>query len=184
LTPYQTCGLRQAPFTVRIRILDPALRCHVGGLSDIAAPLEDLRTLTLPAQKVVIVENLQTGLAFEERPGSVVIMGLGYGVTALSGIPWIAAADCLYWGDIDTHGFAILNRARSCLRSVNSILMDESTLLRYRDLWVTEKDQYSAPDLPLLTDSERQVYRGLKEQRWGTNVRLEQERIAWDDDHP
>jgi hypothetical protein len=62
--------------------------------------------------------------------------------------------------------------------------MDESTLLRYRDLWVTEKDQCSSPYLPLLTDSEREVYRGLKEQRWGTNVRLEQERIAWNDDHP
>jgi len=33
--------------------------------------------------------------------------------------------------------------------------------------------------LPMLGAAEQEVYRGLKEQRWGVNVRLEQERIAW-----
>ena len=178
---YQYCGLRQIPQSVRIRILDPSLRRHVGGLSDITIPVEELRALKLPAERVVIVENLQTGLASEERSGDVLVMGLGYGVTALAGIPWIDAATCTYWGDLDTHGFAILNRVRGCLKHVGSMLMDESTLLRYRDLWVTEKEQCSATDLPLLTDAEHAVYRGLKEQKWGTNVRLEQERIAWNE---
>lgn len=181
LNAHQWCGLKQAPHTIRLRILDHSLRQRVGGMGDIAAPIEDLCALHLPVKRVYLVENLQTGLAFEERRESAVIMGLGYGVCALAGIPWIAGAACLYWGDLDTHGFAILNRARSCLRRVSSVLMDESTLLRYRDLWVVEKEQCFAPELPLLTGAEQAVYRGLKEQRWGTNVRLEQERIAWNE---
>jgi hypothetical protein len=46
---------------------------------------------------------------------------------------------------------------------------------------VEEKDQHSASDLPLLTATERTVYQGLKQHRWGVNVRLEQERIAWNE---
>jgi hypothetical protein len=58
-------------------------------------------------------------------------------------------------------------------------MMDESTLMMHRSLWVEEKEQHPSADLPLLTDGERVVYCGLKQQRWGRNVRLEQERIAW-----
>ena len=176
---YQRCGLKELPVTVRFRILDQSLRQHAGGMSDIAVPIEDLRALCLPVQKVYLVENLQTGLAFEERRGSIVVMGLGYGVSMLAQVPWIVDAECTYWGDLDTHGFSILSRARSCLRIVESVLMDELTLLRHRDLWVEEKEQCTSADLPLLTDSERAVYRGLRAQQWGTNVRLEQERIPW-----
>jgi hypothetical protein len=181
LSMWERCGLRQAPATIRMRILDPVLRSQVGGLSDIAAPLEDLRALALPVDRVYVVENLQTGLAFQDRPGAALVMGLGYGVSMLADIPWIAAANCIYWGDIDTHGFAILSRARACLPRLQSILMDESTLLRYRELWVREAEQVTAADVPFLTDEERALYRGLKEQRWGSNIRLEQERIAWDE---
>jgi len=181
LSPHQCCGLKGPPFTVRFRILDPALRRRFGGLGDISAPLDEIRDIPLPARWVYIVENLQTGLAFEETPESVVVMALGYGVTMLGAIPWICNAECRYWGDLDTHGFAMLNLARSCLPHVESLLMDEATLLRNRNLWGTENTQYSAKDLPQLTEPEQAVYHGLKQQRWGLNVRLEQERIAWND---
>ncbi len=173
------CGLKEAPHIVRFRILDDALRQRLGGIGDIAAPLDDISGLQLPVSRVYIVENVQTGLAFGDRPGSVVFMGLGYGITALTRLPWLSRAECIYWGDLDTHGFAILSRARSCLPALASVLMDEATLLEHTDLWVEENDQYPAAELPLLSDIEQQVYRGLKQQRWGVNVRLEQERIAW-----
>jgi len=89
------------------------------------------------------------------------------------------AAECTYWGDLDTHGFAILSRARLKLTQMESALMDEATLLGHRDLWVSENPQYAAAELPLLTPTEQAVYGGLKQQRWGMNVRLEQERIPW-----
>lgn len=172
-------GLRPLPYLVRLCILDEGLRRHVGGLSDVSARLEDLNTLDMPAQRVYIVENLQTGLAFGDEPGAVVFMGLGYGVGMLARLPWVARARCIYWGDLDTHGFAILDRARAGLPGLESALMDEETLLKFRDLWVNEREQNAAGTLPMLSPAEAVVYRGLKEQRWGVNVRLEQERIPW-----
>jgi hypothetical protein len=171
-------NLRPIPHLVRFRLLDETLRRRLGGLSDIAARVDDLAGLDLPVSRVFIVENLQTGMAFDDLPGSLVLLGLGYGVSALASLPWVARAQCVYWGDLDTHGFAILDRARSCLPQIESVLMDEETLLRHRSLWVAEKEQCSA-GLPRLTPVEQAVYRGLREQRWGVNVRLEQERIAW-----
>ena len=98
----------------------------------------------------------------------------------LAAAPWLYKKEIYYWGDIDTHGFAILNRARSHLPGLRSVLMDEATLLGHRDLWVEETVQHAAEALPLLGDAEQAVYQGLKRHTWGQNVRLEQERVAWD----
>jgi hypothetical protein len=176
---YRLCGLKQPPHLVRLFLLDEELRRRVGGLRDISARPEELAALDLPVSRVYIVENLQTGLAFDDCPGSVVFMGLGYGVGTLARLPWVMRARCTYWGDLDTHGLAILSRARLQLPHLASALMDEQTLLHHRDLWVSENPQYGAAVLPSLTPAEQSLYIGLKEQRWGVNIRLEQERVAW-----
>ena len=177
---YCRCGLKAPPQLIRVRILDDSLRQRVGGLSDLAAPWEHLAELALPVNTVFIVENLQTGLAFDDLPRAVVIMQLGYGVDVLGRLPWVAKAHCVYWGDLDTHGFAILNHARSYLPELKSLLMDEATLRGHQHLWVEERDQHAAETLPLLTDPEQAVYQAIKRNVWGQNIRLEQERIAWD----
>jgi hypothetical protein len=69
--------------------------------------------------------------------------------------------------------------ARAIKPDLRSVLMDESILRTYRTLCIEEATQHSADDLALLTTSERHVYRGLKAHTWGTNLRLEQERIPW-----
>ncbi|MFN4361273.1 MAG: Wadjet anti-phage system protein JetD domain-containing protein [Hylemonella sp.] len=176
---YQRCGLKAPPLLVRMRVLDQVLRARVGGVGDITAPVEDLAGLNLPVSHVFIVENLQTGLAMSDMPGAVVFMRLGYNVDVLARFPWLARAKCTYWGDLDTHGFAILHRARSYIPELQSVLMDEDTLLRHKALWVDESAQHPATELTLLTEQEQQLYRDLKQQRWGQNVRLEQERIDW-----
>jgi hypothetical protein len=127
---------------------------------------------------VLIVENLQSGLALQDTPGTVAVMALGYGVDLLAQLPWVARAHCIYWGDIDTHGFAILSRARQYVPGLVSAMMDEVTLLRFSELWSVENVQ-STDDPALLTPQERAVYAGLREGRWGHGVRLEQERIDW-----
>jgi hypothetical protein len=154
-----------------------AYRSHSVG--DITAPVDDLAGISWPVSHVFIVENLQTGLAMSDMPGAVVFMRLGYNVDVLARLPWLARARCIYWGDLDTHGFAILHRARSYIPELQSVLMDEETLLRHKALWVDEAAQHSAAELTLLTKDEQQLYRDLKQQRWGQNVRLEQERIDW-----
>jgi len=177
---FRRCGLKALPQLLRLRILDPSLRDRIGGLGDITAPWEQVAALELPTASIFIVENVHTGLAFDDLPGSVVIMGLGYNVDVLGRIPWLGRAQCAYWGDLDTHGFAILNRARSYLPEMKSILMDEATLFGHRDLWAEEKDPHSSDTLPLLSDPEQALYRSIKRNIWGQNIRLEQERIAWD----
>ncbi len=176
---FACCGLRPPPSLIRVRLLDDALRACAGGLSDISAPAGDLAKLSLPVQHVFIVENTQTGLAFEDLPGAAVLMGLGYGVDALGQLTWIAGKKCFYWGDLDTHGFAILSHVRSILPDAESILMDGPTLRNNKALWGEEPQQHPASELPRLTDKEQDLFRGLKEQRWGLNIRLEQERVPW-----
>ncbi|NYT67857.1 Wadjet anti-phage system protein JetD domain-containing protein [Pusillimonas noertemannii] len=61
-----------------------------------------------------------------------------YAVSALKALPWLRTAEVLYWGDIDTHGSAILDRARKTVPQIRSVLMDEATLLAHQSLWVQE----------------------------------------------
>lgn len=173
------CGLRRVPPCLRVRWLDPALRAHFGGLGDLQAPVAELSALPLSPTRVFIVENFQTGLAFGELPGTALIMGLGYAVDVLGQLPWLAHADVIYWGDLDTHGFAILDRARGHVPHIRSLLMDEATLLAHQPLWAREERPSSAETLTRLTDEEHALYDSLKSHRWGNNVRLEQERIGW-----
>jgi hypothetical protein len=177
---FRRCGLKQIPYTIRLRILDKNLRQHFNGLADMSIPLSDLNNLNFHPKQVYIIENLQTGLAFDDLPDSVIIMPLGYSVDVLAHTSWLFHTNCIYWGDIDTHGLAILNRARSHLPHLQSILMDEETLHLHQPLWGHEEKQNPATNLPYLTLTEQTVYQGLKQQQWGNNVRLEQERISWD----
>lgn len=176
---FRRCGLRPQPQLIRMRVLDPGLRARLGGLGDISSPCEEVASIGIRPTNVFIVENLQTGIAFDDLPGTVVIMRLGYAVDVLGQLPWLQQAQCIYWGDIDTHGFAILNRARIYIPSLRIVLMDESTLITHQDLWVEEKDQYSSSEFPLLTSTEQKLYHSLKNNSFGQQVRLEQERIRW-----
>lgn len=178
---WQASGLRREPDRLRLRVLDPALRSRLGGLGDIQAPFDELAALDLPVRHVFIVENKQTGLAFDDLPGAVVLMARGYAVDRLHELPWLRAAETVhYWGDLDTHGLAILGRLRTHVPRVRSLLMDEATLLAHRSLWVDEPQPHRTDAVDGLTDAERQLYRDLRGDRWGVRVRLEQERIGWD----
>lgn len=177
---YDLCGFRRLAPVLRVRLLDPALRARFGGLGDIAAPVEQWAQADLPAARVFIVENIQTGLAFGDLPGAALILGLGYAVDALGQLPWLAKVPVYYWGDLDTHGLAILDRARAHAPHIASLLMDEETLLAHRALWGREAQQSFAVALPRLTPAEQALFIALRENRWGTGVRLEQERIPWD----
>ncbi len=177
---YQLCGLKEPAKLLRIRLLDQTLRNCIGGLDDISVPLGNIAQLQLPITRVIIVENLQTGLSFTDTPGTIVFMKLGYSVDLLGQIPWLLNLKCYYWGDIDTHGFAILDRLRHYLPQAQSVLMNEKTLLNHKILWGKEDDQHPLQELTHLNDTEQSVYQKLKQHHWQHNLRLEQERIDWD----
>jgi hypothetical protein len=169
-------GLLSKPPLVRFRFLDPAHR--LGPLTDVSTPASDFARLAPPAHHVFITENEINGLAFPAREDSLVIFGLGYGLDRLARIEWLRDRTIHYWGDIDTHGFAILDRLRTALPSVRSFLMDRETLLAHRSLWTHEETGHSGP-LAHLTEAEAALYRDIVADGLGTGVRLEQERVAF-----
>jgi hypothetical protein len=89
--------------------------------------------------RVYVVENEITYLAFPLSAQTLVIWGRGYAVDALAPLRWLNELDAIYWGDIDTHGFAILSRLRGMFPGVRSMLMDRVTLLAHREQWVRER---------------------------------------------
>jgi len=176
---YSLGGLRRVPDLLRLRILDPQMSRPLGGLSDLSAPLEEIAALPIAPASALIVENLQTGLALPELPGTVAFLARGYAVEAFGAIPWLASCVTHYWGDLDTHGYAILSRLRQYLPRARSLLMDQDTLLAHRSLWQREEKPAPAP-LGALTKEEEEVFLGLLGDCWGEHVRLEQERIDWE----
>ena len=128
--------------------------------------------------RVYVVENEITYLAFPVPAAAMVIFGAGYAVPVLEPLGWLAGCDVVYWGDIDTHGFAILNRLRRHLPHARSMLMDRATLLAHRDHWTTEPSPTTAV-LDRLDPSESALYAELISDAHASSVRLEQERISF-----
>ncbi|ANT64702.1 DUF3322 domain-containing protein [Prosthecochloris sp. CIB 2401] len=172
-------GFRDKPLRVRFRLLDPDIKILPSGTDqDITITREAFARLDLPVRTIFITENEINFLAFPPVQGAMVIFGAGYGFRNLAGINWLQARTILYWGDIDTHGFAILNQLREFLPHAKSFLMDRKTLHAHRPLWGEEKHPETVT-LTRLTAEELALYDDLRGNKPGNNVRLEQERIGF-----
>ena len=172
----QRYGLRTKPPLIRFRALDS--RIEIAGLSDLAIPAADFAALNIAARHIFITENEVNGLAFPDFPEAIVVFGLGSGAGLLQSASWMSGRHLYYWGDIDTHGFAILDRLRGGFPNVRSFLMNRETLLAHRSLWVQEQVPYRAA-LSRLDENEQALFDDLVCDRLGENVRLEQERISY-----
>jgi hypothetical protein len=168
-------GLAAKPPLVRVRALDS--RLAIGGLTDLTVRIDELAALDLCPDRVFVVENEITGLAFPPATGALLLFGGGYGVEQLAPFGWLRSCPIVYWGDIDTHGFAILDRLRALFPQVRSMLMDRDTLLAFRAAWSFEAAPHVA-NLSNLTPEEMTVYDDLRRDRHGPGVRLEQERVS------
>lgn len=170
-------GFRARPTYVRFRLLVPVPQ-FPWVVTELELRVDELAKVELAVTTVFIVENRATFLTFPEVPDSIVIFGGGYGVTVLEGVPWLRHREVIYWGDLDTHGFAILSRLRARVPTVRSMLMDRSTLLAHQEQFVREPNPTNAV-LDALTDDEDALYRDLIEDRYGPSLRLEQERVGF-----
>lgn len=172
-------GLCDKPARVRFRILDPEHALLPGvHLQDITLDAESFARIDPKVSRVFITENEINFLAFPRLKDSLVIFGAGYGFEMLSKAEWLLRCRIYYWGDIDTHGFAILDQLRSQFGHVDSFLMDRNTLLAFETLWGEEEKQ-TLRDLPRLNPEERALYDDLRDNRIRKNLRLEQERIGF-----
>lgn len=171
-------GLRHESPLVRFRLLDPSLA--IGGLLDITIPVADFEQLSLPVERVFIIENKTNGLCFPDCPAGMAVFGLGYGIGALFNTAWLNKVALYYWGDIDTHGFAMLDKARGCFPMIKSFLMDRETLDMFRHLQGRETvSQRFTGVLERLASEERLLFEALRDNKPGHSIRLEQERIAY-----
>lgn len=167
-------GFRRKPGYARFRIGTRG----AGDYTELAVRAEEFAVPPPGIARVYVVENEITYLAFPLAAGSIVIFGGGYAVRVLEPLGWLAGLDLVYWGDLDTHGFAILNRLRQCFPHARSMLMDRATLLAHQSQWVTEPSPTTAV-LDLLTPAELELYQALGANVFGPTVRLEQERVSF-----
>ena len=177
-------GFREKPERIRFRVLDPA-RALLPAVPEGDAPGQDITldtasfaALETGVSRVFITENEINFLAFPPAQDAMVIFGEGYGFERLGQARWLGKLRLHYWGDIDTHGFAILDALRVRFDRAESFLMDRSTFMAFESLWGTE-DTPIDRDLPRLDAQERALYDDLRDNRFGRCVRLEQERIGF-----
>ncbi|MDQ3764618.1 MAG: DUF2220 family protein [Actinomycetota bacterium] len=164
---------RKKPNYVRFRHLG-----HSAGFTELSVRVSELAATPLDVSTVFVVENEVTYLAFPPVEESIVVFGGGYSSSTLEQLSWLTQRELVYWGDIDTHGFAILNQLRRTFGHVRSMLMDRTTLLAHEGQWVSEPSPVNAHLERLRTD-EAALYTDLVEGAFGTTVRLEQERVSY-----
>ncbi len=171
-------GFKSKPEQIRFRFLDRSLR--IQGLSDLAVPSAEFARLAPTVKRVFITENEINFLAFPDVPDSMVLFGSGYGFDHFAQAEWLQSKEIFYWGDIDTHGYAILDQLRSKFPAARSLLMDRATLLEHKNFWGSE-ERPTARELERLRPDEAALYDDLRFDRIAPSLRLEQERIgfAW-----
>lgn len=174
-------GFALKPSLIRMRF-DPGLFGMPAGITEAEFRLDELLGFEPDISWAIIVENEISYLSAPVPPRGVVLYGKGYDASQPASLDWLRGAavqgNALYWGDIDTHGFAILDRVRAHLPNVRSVLMDRETLLKHRSRWGSEPTPTNTA-LPRLTDDESDLYADLVTDRHGRGVRLEQERVDW-----
>ena len=161
-------GLGVAPRGARARRLEGP---DAGG-RDLTAEVTELARLDWSPATVLVCENLQTVAALPSDLGVVAVHGNGLAAPALAGVPWLAAARVLYWGDLDTYGLSILSMVRQVLPRTESVLMDPTTLDRFAALAGPEPSPFRGP-VGHLTHGEQQALAAIR----AGDLRLEQERI-------
>ncbi|MBU2742084.1 MULTISPECIES: DUF3322 domain-containing protein [Acidithiobacillus] len=178
-------GFLEKPTRIRFRVLDPRI-CILPGLSspDVTLDADSFSRLDLAVQRIFITENETNFLVFPPMHHAIVIFGAGYGWDALARSHWLNNCAIHYWGDIDTHGFGILDQLRGHFDHVDSFLMDRATLDAHAALWGCE-DKPLRIDLHRLTSAEQSLYDDLRDAHIRPGLRLEQEHIGfqWLTDH-
>jgi hypothetical protein len=172
-------GFRDRPERIRLRALDPAITLLPGAAdADLTLDATSFAALQAGVSQVFITENEINFLAFPPVRDSLLIFGAGYGFEVLARAAWLQCCRIHYWGDIDTHGFAILDQLRAYRPGADAMMMDGTTLYAFVGLWGNE-EKPTRRDLGRLTAEERALYDDLRENRIRPNLRLEQERIGF-----
>jgi len=160
-----------------VRPLCESVKADMGGFPVMQLHNGVLREHALPANNILVVENIQSGLGLPLLKDTIAVSGGGKNVSWMDA-GWLSARRVAYWGDIDTWGLSILSDVRSRLSSVKALMMDSDTLGYHEDRMVVEPEPLG--NLPeFLTDAEAKIFSDLKTGHY-PGSRLEQERLSPD----
>ena len=124
---------------------------------------------------LLIIENEAPFRTLTPRPGYALAWGSGH--AARAALPELPVADqlrLLYWGDCDSHGYAILNGLRRDLPHLRPVGMGTDTVQAHEGALIPEADpERIETSMPFLGPDEAMARMLLL----GRRARLEQERV-------
>ncbi|ABH00155.1 conserved hypothetical protein (plasmid) [Rhodococcus jostii RHA1] len=172
------------PQRIDLTYLDQNWRARGNRMRDSLATDDTNATVAYPPDIIIITENKDSALFFPTLPRGIAVEGGGWAIThRITRHTWFQQCPrIVYWGDIDAHGYEILNKLRTEHSAVDSILMGPQTYDEYHQFGV-RTDRRGNPisaqrkPLPNLTDSERVVYNRITDSEHSGPLRIEQERI-------
>lgn len=181
LNPYRKdliqLGIVPPPALVRIVVFDEEISARVGGMKLFACALDEMANLNLRPDRIVFMDNISTAVALPKIKGTMAIITPNSHIREVCEIEWVAKSQCQYLGSIDLKSFAILHNLRLYLPNIESVLMDEQTMLSNQDLWTDNEDYVSNCAPVALNQSETHLYRCLLDGVYGHNIRLDLERL-------
>ena len=155
---------------VRIRFLD---KDNFPQYPDVTIPLKDFINQEIKCTRVIVTENKMNFLTMPPLRGTVAIWsGGGFNIKYLKDVAWMQSKEINYWGDIDPHGFLILDQMRGYYKQTKSMLMDSKTITEFKLLLKPGK-KLSRHQLSFLSAEEREAFEYVQY----NSLRLEQERI-------
>lgn len=156
---------------IRIRFLDES-KSPLQNITDISFTEKELKHYNFPIENVFITENLMNFLTLPNLNNTIAVWsGGGFNISYLKNVEWLKDKQFYYWGDIDSHGFQILNQCRKYFSNTFAVMMDEETL---NSFIFGEGKPAPIQSLQELTESELKLYKHLQK----NNIRLEQEKIT------
>jgi len=132
---------------------------------------EELKTTTLRAERILIVENESSQHQLPSIKNTIAILGAGFDLT-WTDAHWLRQRKVAYWGDIDTWGLKCLAQARSNLPDLYPLLMTEEVFESNISKTVPEIVKANSEPPNNLTPTEQTLYSRLMRAPKG---RLEQE---------
>jgi hypothetical protein len=171
-------GLRKKESLVKIRsnrefqiLMDGKLS---GYTTNLMLSPEDFKTFNLSAKRIFIVENETLFLTFPLLENDLCLYVGGYGILSCTESTLLSRSEIHYFGDLDEHGFAILDKFRALYGQTKSFCMDLKTLQDHQSYLVQGKTY--ASEYSNLTKEELATLAALRSPM-GTML-LEQEHIS------
>lgn len=166
-------SLQEKPTLHSMRWLDISLaEQYSSGMNVLGVSPISLQALRWSVGEIWIVENETNLYLLPHRQNGMAIFSKGYALHQLQKIPLFTKSKLIYWGDLDEDGFLMLHQFRQYYPHVQSIFMDEATVLFHQKEMSKVPFRLKRTDL-LLQPNEAAAYKILMEQEG----RIEQEQL-------